>query len=162
MKIWWAGSGASLRGPALLTRVEIDRGRRPARAPEELANELIGAHREDRVTDSEASRQLPGESMIGPGLPLRLDDLVGELEIVGPVRPVDVLRLQIGRGRQHDVRVPRGVGQERIVHDREEILTSESPPHGRRVGTRHRRVVAGHEEGADRRIRQGEQRLSES
>ncbi len=66
------------------------------------------------------------------------------------VRAQDVLRFQGQGGRQDEVGVARGVGEERVVDDREEVLPREAAAHGAGVRTGHRGVVGRDEERADR------------
>lgn len=63
---------------------------------------------------------------------------------------MQVLRLEVRGGRQDKVGVARGVGQERIVNDGEEVLAREAAAHRLRVRARHRGVVGGDVQRADR------------
>ena len=85
--------------------------------------------------------------------------------VVMSPRADDVEVLQLGGGRQDDVRVPRGVGQEMLQHDGEQVVPGQPAAHPRRVGLHHRRIGGpdhqpvdpGREAGAGERLAQPRQ-----
>ena len=99
---------------------------------------------------------------VGARLPERRHGPVAVLHVVGAVGTVEVLGLQIGRRRQHDVGVARGHGQEGVVHHREQVLAGEPAAGLARVRVGDGGIVAGDEEAADRRVRHLQQRLAEA
>ena len=65
----------------------------------------------------------------------------------------DVVGLQLGGGRQDDVRVPGGVGEELFVHDREQVVAFEAPADQLGVGHDDERVRVPHDQCVDARAR---------
>ena len=60
---------------------------------------------------------------------MRLDDLRPELDVLMAAALIDVVMLEEGRGRQHEVREARRVGHELLVHAGEEIVAQETRAH---------------------------------
>ena len=73
-------------------------------------------------------------------------------------RQHDVVGLQLGGGRQHDVRVPGGVGEKLFVHDREQVVTFEASADQLGVGHDDERVRVPHDQCVDARVRRRSRR----
>ena len=81
----------------------------------------------------------------------RLDGLLGEVHGAVDVRERAQL-LAPARGRQHDVREPRGLRQEHVLDDDHQVVPLEDSPHARELGQRDRRVRRGDPEQLDRAL----------
>ena len=66
----------------------------------------------------------PERLSIRLGLAHRVDGALVEREPVVAPREHDILVLQLGRGRQHDIGVRGGVGHELLQHDGEQVVTA--------------------------------------
>ena len=111
-------------------------------------------HREAAMLRAQPARQLADHVMVGARLAIGLDHLAGDLEWVWPLAGVDVVMLEEGRGRQHDIGHRRRLGHELLVDADEEIVAGEASrtlfgvrADHHRVGVldqhrRHRRPVA--------------------
>ena len=64
---------------------------------------------------------------------------------------IDVVMLQEGRRRQHDVGVARGVGHELLVHGEEQVVALEALAYLDRFRRDRRRIDVLHDDGGDRR-----------
>ena len=78
-----------------------------------------------------------------------------------PVRDQQIAVLDRHRRRQHDVRVARGVGQEVLDDDGEQIVAREAATDLRLMRDARRGIAGVHEERLDRRIVELEQPLAE-
>ena len=148
-------------GPASRNASGSNAATASCRAAEQFAQDLRLRHAEDRIGQAHARGQRLRQLQVRPRLALRRHRAVAVLHVVGAVGAVEVLGLQIGRRRQHDVGVARGHRQERIVHHGEQVLARQAAARLVGVGAGDRRIVRGDEERADRRVLQLQQRLAE-
>ena len=79
-----------------------------------------------------------------------------EIQVAPGRRQIQMLDL--ARGRQHVVGVERGLGDEQVVHDREQVVAQETFPNPALIRHRHHRVGAVHDERSDRRLQIRSQR----
>ena len=78
----------------------------PARARQQIVDQLPLGHREARMACAETPRQLADHVVVGPAVGIRLEQLARDLDARVPGGLVDVVVLEELRGRQHDVRHP--------------------------------------------------------
>ena len=86
--------------------------------------------------------ELCSQLVVRPTLPDRIDDAREFLNGERTVRVREVMGLEMGRGRQHHIGEPRGIGHHLLVHDGEQVFPRESGEHrglmrigGREVGS---------------------------
>ena len=142
--------------------VAVDLRGRARRALEELFGGLSRRQAEDRVGDAHALRQRLRDMEVRTGLARRFDRLLAPLHPVGAVGAVEIVGLEIVRGRQHDVGVARGVGHERVVHDGEQVLAHQTLLHLVDLGAGHDRIVGRHEQRAEGRVLHVEELFAEA
>ncbi len=107
---------------------------------EGLSGHLLVAVAEARVVEAHAGRETPEELGVRPGLTLGRDRRPVEAHVQVTIGLVDVVVLEGGGGRQHDVREVDGVGPEELVHHGEEILAGQTRADALLI-RRHRRHV---------------------
>jgi len=83
---------------------------------------------------------------------MRFDGALAPLHPVGAVAAVEVFGLEVGRRRQNNVGVARGVIQERIVDHGEEILAAEAFDHLMDLGAGDGGIVGGDIKRPQRRV----------
>ncbi len=114
-----------------------------------------------RVAEAEPAREVREDLGVRPRLADRLDHGPDELQADRAVSLRDVVVLEKRRRRQQDVRVPRGVGEDLLEDDGEEILALQPFEHAVLIGHRRQRVAVVDEQHLDRRVPELEQRAAE-
>ena len=89
--------------------------------------------------------------VVGAGFRVRFDHPGAHQQVAVAAAHIDVVMLQEGRRRQHDVGIARGVGHELLVHGEEEVIAHESLTHLGRFRRHRRGVDVLHDDGGDRR-----------
>ncbi len=152
-----------------LHRPAVERRRRRALL-EQLASNLRWDSSDDakqrvglffRVGDAEPRREIGKRLGVGPRFADRLDHRPHELQADRPIALCDVVVLEERRRRQDDVRVPRGVGKNLFVDDREEVVALQTLHDAILIGNRHQRVAVVDEQHLHRRVVVVQQRASE-
>src|SRR5438094_928143 len=149
------GDRGAVRDPApLRVFLRQHHGRRPLPAPQErrlaegrVQKEPVRRHEALQRVARHELKHLPVRLRLALGRQRRL----GELERELPVGAVEVEVHQRGRLLQDEVGIEGVVGEDLLVHDREEVLPREPREDERLVRTHGGRVRAVHVERADRR-----------
>ena len=110
------------------------RGVGVARALERRVDQLPRGHVEARMLGAQSPGERANDVVVGAGLGVGLDHAGAHEQVAVAAAHVDVVVLEEGRGRQHDVGVARRVGHELLVHREEEIVPQEALAHLRRFG----------------------------
>ena len=91
-----------------------------------LLDDLPLAHLEAAMLRAQPARQLADHVVVGARLGIGLHHRAGELQIGVAAGGVDVVMLQEGRRRQHDIGHCGGLGHELLVDADEEIVAREA------------------------------------
>ena len=122
-----------------------------AGSSERLLDDLPLRHLEAGMAGAQALGERADDEMIGSRLGIRLDHLARDLQVRVAARDIDVVVLEEGRRRQHDVGHGGGLGQELLVHAQEEIVARHAGPHLRRLGRNHHGIGVLDQHRRDRR-----------
>ena len=139
--------------PALgFQRVPLDAGHARIRRLKRLTAEVFVRVAEAGVGKAHARGEQPEHLAVGLRLAHRRDRrCVGE-NVQMAVGLVHVVVLELSGGRQHDIGVVGGVGEENFVHHGEQVLAPESGDHLLRVRAHRHRVVVVDIDRAHRRL----------